>query len=68
MIEPNEDLDGVLALALDDGHTSSAPPTQQATRAPGYRIDAQHDFLPVQIFSVWVSEPEAASPPPVGAR
>jgi len=68
VIEPNEDLDGVLALALDDGHTSSAPAIQQEMREAGYRLDAQHDFLPVQIFSVWVSEPEAASPPPVGAR
>jgi SAM-dependent methyltransferase len=70
VIEPDEDLGGVLSLALDEGHTSSAPAVEAEMRAAGYRLDAEHDFLPVQIFSVWrpdaetarVDGPEASAP------
>lgn len=59
VIEPDEDLDGLLSLALDEGHKSSAPAVKAEMRAAGYRLDAEHEFLPVQIFSVWAPEPEA---------
>lgn len=59
VIEPNEDLGGVLRLALDEGHTSSAPSVEQEMRDAGYRVDARHDFLPVQIFRVFTPDPDA---------
>lgn len=59
VIEPNEDLGGVLSLALDEGHKSSAPVVEQEMREAGYRLDAQHDFLPVQIFRVFTPDPNA---------
>jgi predicted methyltransferase len=59
VIEPNEDLGGVLSLALDEGHKSSATDVRDEMRAAGYRLEAEHDFLPVQIFSVWAPEPGA---------
>ena len=59
VIEPNEDLGGVLSLALDEGHKSSAADVREEMRDAGYRLDAEHDFLPVQIFSVWAPDPGA---------
>lgn len=59
VIEPDEDLDGVLSLALDEGHRSSAPVVKEEMKQAGYRLDADHEFLPVQIFSVWVPASEA---------
>jgi len=60
VIEPNEELGGVLRLALDEGHTSSAAAVKDEMHAAGYRLDAEHEFLPVQIFSVWQVEPRGA--------
>ena len=60
VIEPNQDLSGVLSLTLDDGHTSSAPRVEQEMREAGYRVDARHDFLPVQIFRVFTPDPDAS--------
>lgn len=59
VIEPNQDLGGVLSLALDEGHKSSAADVREEMRDAGYRLEAEHDFLPVQIFSVWAPEPGA---------
>ena len=59
VIEPNEDLDGILGLTLDEGHTSSASSVREEMRRAGYRLDEEHDFLPVQIFSVWSIETPA---------
>jgi ubiquinone/menaquinone biosynthesis C-methylase UbiE len=53
VIEPNEDLGGILSLALDEGHTSSAPTLEQEMQEAGYVLDGRHDFLPVQIFRVF---------------
>ena len=59
VIDPNQDLRGILALALDEGHKSSVPVVEQEMREAGYRIEARHDFLPVQIFRVFVPDPDA---------
>ena len=53
VIEPNQDLDGILSLALDEGHTSSAADVEQEMQEAGYVLDGRHDFLPVQIFRVF---------------
>jgi len=53
VIEPNEDLGGILGLTLDEGHTSSAPSVEEEMREAGYRVEARHEFLPVQIFRVF---------------
>ena len=53
VIEPDEELGGVLSLTLDEGHTSSAGALALEMRDAGYRLEAEHEFLPVQIFSVW---------------
>lgn len=63
VIEPNEDLGGLLALALDEGHTSSAPVLEQEMREAGFRIVARHDFLPVQVFRVFGAEETTARRP-----
>jgi arsenite methyltransferase len=54
VLEPNEDLGGLLRLALDEGHTSSAPVVEEEMREAGFEVAARHDFLPVQIFRVFV--------------
>ncbi len=59
VIEPDEDLGGVLSLALDEGHKSSATAVRQEMFDAGYRLEEEHDFLPVQIFSVFAPEPAA---------
>ena len=61
VIEPNEDLGGLLSLALDEGHKSSATAVEAEMREAGYRVEARHDFLPVQIFRVFAPETSAAS-------
>lgn len=58
VIEPNEDLSGVLSLFLDEGHTSRAPAVRSEMVEAGYRASAGHEDLPVQIFEVF--EVEAA--------
>ena len=59
VIEPNEELGGVLSLALDEGHTSIASDVEAEMRAAGYVVAARHEFLPVQIFRVFALEPTA---------
>ncbi|MDJ0847018.1 MAG: methyltransferase domain-containing protein [Myxococcota bacterium] len=53
VIEPNQDLGGLLSLTLDDGHTSSAPAVAEEMARAGYALDTTHDFLAVQIFQVY---------------
>ena len=53
MIEPNEELGGVLSLALDEGHTSRAADVEAEMREAGYAVAARHEFLPVQVFRVF---------------
>jgi ubiquinone/menaquinone biosynthesis C-methylase UbiE len=57
IIEPNEELGGLLSLALDEGHTSSASNVENEMRAAGYVVAARHEFLPVQIFRVFRQAP-----------
>ncbi len=56
VIDPNEDLGGILALSLDEGHKSSAAVVEAEMREAGYRVEARHDFLPVQIFRVFAPD------------
>lgn len=53
IIEPNEDLGGVLGLFLDEGHTSRAGDVHAEMAAAGYRSAFSPDVLPVQIFEVF---------------
>ncbi len=53
VIEPNEELGGVLGLTLDEGHTSVAANVEAEMLEAGYALVARHDFLPVQIFRVF---------------
>jgi arsenite methyltransferase len=59
VIEPNQDLRGILSLALDEGHESSAPLVEEEMREAGYEVEASHDFLPVQIFRVFTPAADA---------
>ncbi len=59
VLEPNDDLRGVLRLFLDKGHTTGADALVEEMRVAGYRHVASHDFLPTQIFEVFVPEREA---------
>jgi ubiquinone/menaquinone biosynthesis C-methylase UbiE len=56
VIEPNQDLRGVLSLALDEGHKSSAAAVRDEMGRAGYRLAESHDFLPVQIFEVFTRD------------
>jgi ubiquinone/menaquinone biosynthesis C-methylase UbiE len=53
VLEPNEELTGVLSWALDEGHTNTVANVREKMEAAGYREVASHDFLPVQIFEVF---------------
>jgi ubiquinone/menaquinone biosynthesis C-methylase UbiE len=53
VIDPNQDLGGLLGLTLDEGHKSSAAAVEAEMREAGYRVVARHEFLPVQIFRVF---------------
>ena len=57
VIEPNEDLGGVLGLLLDEGHTSRAESVRTDMQAAGYRHAASHELLPVQVFEVFAPDP-----------
>ncbi len=59
VVDPNDDLGGVLRLFLDEGHTTGADALVEEMRVAGYRHVASHDFLPTQIFEVFVPEREA---------
>lgn len=59
VIEPNEELGGLLSLFVAEGHASKAEGVVEDMRAAGYRRLTSHDFLPIQIFEVF--EPDSAS-------
>jgi ubiquinone/menaquinone biosynthesis C-methylase UbiE len=59
VIEPDQDLAGILSLTLDEGHKSSAAIVEQEMQEAGYVVDGRHDFLPVQIFRVFTPDPDA---------
>jgi arsenite methyltransferase len=58
IIEPNEDLRGILSLFVDEGHTSSAPRVEEEMERAGYRVTGRPEFLPVQIFRVFAPQPD----------
>ena len=62
VLEPNEELGGLLSLALDEGHTSVAAEVEREMREAGYEVAARHEFLPVQIFRVFAAASEDAAP------
>jgi len=57
VVDPNEELGGVLSLFLDEGHTSTVTGVTEDMLAAGYRKRASYDFLPIQIFEVF--EPDS---------
>jgi ubiquinone/menaquinone biosynthesis C-methylase UbiE len=57
VIDPDLELDGVLALTLDEGHQTAVGDLQAEMRDAGYREVDRFDFLPVQIFAIYASEP-----------
>lgn len=57
VIDPDLELDGVLALTLDEGHQTAVGDLQGEMRDAGYREVDRFDFLPVQIFAIYASEP-----------
>jgi ubiquinone/menaquinone biosynthesis C-methylase UbiE len=58
VIEPNEELGGVLSLFVETGHASNAEGVTEDMRAAGYHSHTSHDFLPIQIFEVFEPDPE----------
>jgi len=58
IIEPNADLGGILALALEEGHTSHASEVVREMQEAGYRQVESLDFLPVQVFEVFSAADE----------
>ena len=61
VIDPNEDLTGVVAWFLDEGHTSRASDVRAEMSAAGYVEVASHDFLLTQIFEVFRPAPRSAA-------
>ena len=59
ILEPDEELSGILALFLDAGHTSRSDAVVAEMGRAGYRHAGSHDFLPIQIFEVFAPEPDA---------
>jgi len=57
VIEPNEDLGGVLGLLLDEGHTSVQADVEREMGDAGYAVARSSDQLPVQIFVIFEPEP-----------
>lgn len=53
IVEPNEDLSGILSLFLDEGHTSRAADVRREMEQAGYGSAGSFDLLPVQIFEVF---------------
>lgn len=53
IVEPNEELTGILALALDEGHETAIGNLHEEMGRAGYREVERFEFLPVQIFAVY---------------
>lgn len=56
VIEPNAALEGFFSLFTNDEHVSFAESVAAEMRAAGYGHSTSHDFLPVQVFDVFVVE------------
>jgi ubiquinone/menaquinone biosynthesis C-methylase UbiE len=57
VIDPNLELTGLLSLALDEGHKTAINELHDEMRQAGYREIDRFDFLPVQVFAVYVPLP-----------
>jgi ubiquinone/menaquinone biosynthesis C-methylase UbiE len=57
VIDPNEELTGILGLFVHGGHGSRASDVEREMRAAGYRRLESIDLLPIQIFEVFGSAP-----------
>ena len=53
VIEPNADLEGILRLFLEEGHTSHARDVAREMKEAGYRQTQSLDFLPVQNLGIF---------------
>jgi predicted methyltransferase len=53
VIDPDDELDGMLSLFLSRGHTSSRRAIRDELTAVGYSHVESFDFLPVQVFEVF---------------
>ncbi len=58
IVDPNDDLRGILSLFLDAGHTTSVDAVVGEMQTAGYRPSESHDFLPTQIFEVFSPAPD----------
>lgn len=56
IIDPDADIWGVLALAIDNDHQSSREDVRREMAAAGYRLERSSDLLPVQLFDVFVPQ------------
>jgi ubiquinone/menaquinone biosynthesis C-methylase UbiE len=56
ILEPNEELTGILSLFIDEGHTGTTDAVTAEMLEAGYRPSEHFDFLAVQIFEVFVPE------------
>ena len=53
VIDPNEELTGIVSWFLDEGHTSRAADVRAEMSAAGYVEVASHEFLLTQIFEIF---------------
>ncbi len=62
VIDPDDELDGMMGLFLSEGHTSSRRAIRDEMTAVGYSHAASFDFLPVQVFEVFTPTARTALP------
>ncbi len=62
VIDPDDELDGMMGLFLSEGHTSSRRAIRDEMTAVGYSLAASFDFLPVQVFEVFTPVARTALP------
>ncbi len=53
VVEPNEELTGMLSFFVKEGHASRAADVEREMRAAGYRRIKKSDGLPFQIFEIY---------------
>ncbi len=58
VIDPDLELTGLLALALDEGHQTALGDLRAEMSEAGYREVAHSDELPVQIFAIYAAAEE----------
>ncbi len=62
VIDPDDELGGMMGLFLSEGHTSSRRAIRDEMTAVGYSHAASFDFLPVQVFEVFTPVARTALP------